>query len=215
VHIDGDIAVQAICDVCANYKIESLMTFGGEPLLYPETVCRIHAAARDCGVPKRQLITNGFFSRDDRRVRTVAKLLTESGVNDILLSVDTFHQETIPLSAVRTFAAALKEYGAAVRLQPAWIVGAHGDNPYDRRTVQLLADLSDLGLPVGDGNIVFPAGNALKYLSQYFDLQNPTVNPYEEDPRDLRSVSILPDGGLLNGRLDCADALQILREYRI
>ena len=33
-HIDGDIAVQAVIDICNNYDIKSLMTFGGEPLIY-------------------------------------------------------------------------------------------------------------------------------------------------------------------------------------
>ena len=45
-HIDGDIAVKAIYEICKNYNIESLMTFGGEPLLYPEVVCKIHSAAK-------------------------------------------------------------------------------------------------------------------------------------------------------------------------
>lgn len=44
-YIDADIAVNAIRDICKNYKIESLMTFGGEPLLYPEVVCKIHKTA--------------------------------------------------------------------------------------------------------------------------------------------------------------------------
>ncbi len=40
--LDGDIAVQAVIDICNNYDIKSLMTFGGEPLIYPEVVCNIH-----------------------------------------------------------------------------------------------------------------------------------------------------------------------------
>jgi len=33
-HIDKDVAVTAVRQVCENYRIESIMTFGGEPLLY-------------------------------------------------------------------------------------------------------------------------------------------------------------------------------------
>ena len=40
-HIDGDAAAEAVCEICENYNIDSLMTFGGEPLLYPQTVCKI------------------------------------------------------------------------------------------------------------------------------------------------------------------------------
>ena len=46
-HIDADIAVTSIREVCKNYRIESLMTFGGEPLLYPEVVCTIHRTAAE------------------------------------------------------------------------------------------------------------------------------------------------------------------------
>ena len=212
--INAERAAEAVKSICAHYRITSVMTFGGEPLLCPEAVCRIHAAARDCGVAKRQLITNGFFSRDPDHIRSVAHDLVFSGVNDILLSVDAFHQETIPLQQVYDFAAALKAENAALRLQPAWIVGPEGDNPYDRRTAELLACFHDLDIAVGEGNIVFPAGNALKYLAEYFDPENLPVNPYEEDPHNLSSVSILPNGELLTGNIYHSDAPQILQQYR-
>ncbi len=34
-------------------------------MLYADTVYKVHAAARDCGIPRRQIITNGFFSKDE------------------------------------------------------------------------------------------------------------------------------------------------------
>lgn len=60
-HIDGDIAVQAVIDICNNYDIKSLMTFGGEPLIYPEVVCNIHKTAKEMNIKDRAIITNGFF----------------------------------------------------------------------------------------------------------------------------------------------------------
>lgn len=62
-HIDSKLAVQAVHDICNDYKIDSLMTFGGEPLIYPETVFEIHSAAKECGIKYRELITNGYFSK--------------------------------------------------------------------------------------------------------------------------------------------------------
>ncbi|MDE5992762.1 MAG: radical SAM protein, partial [Oscillospiraceae bacterium] len=44
-HIDGDAAARAVRSAAGIRKIESLMTFGGEPLPYPDAVCKIHAAA--------------------------------------------------------------------------------------------------------------------------------------------------------------------------
>lgn len=67
------------------------MTFGGEPLLCIDEVCEIQAAAQEMSVPKRQLITNGFFNRDEKKIREAALRLAQSGVNDLLLSVDAFH----------------------------------------------------------------------------------------------------------------------------
>lgn len=79
-HIDGDIAVQAVIDICNNYDIKSLMTFGGEPLIYPEVVCNIHKTAKEMNIKDRAIITNGFFSKDKERVREVAQMLSYSGV---------------------------------------------------------------------------------------------------------------------------------------
>lgn len=55
--------------VASRYAIKSVMTFGGEPLLYPDDVCMIHSAARDAGIPLRQVITNGFFSSDEAKIK--------------------------------------------------------------------------------------------------------------------------------------------------
>ena len=99
-HIDGDMAASVVRDVAGRYDVTSVMTFGGEPLLYPETVYAVHAAAKELHIPKRQLITNGFFSKDDMIIKQTARELARCGVNAILLSVDAFHQEIIPLVPV-------------------------------------------------------------------------------------------------------------------
>ena len=57
-YIDADIAVNAIRDICKNYKIESLMTFGGEPLLYPEVVCKIHKTATEMEIPYLAIVSS-------------------------------------------------------------------------------------------------------------------------------------------------------------
>ena len=85
-HIDADVAAEAVRKICALYGIQSLMTFGGEPLLYPETVCTIQKTAYELGIPKRQLITNGSFSKRHDRIEAVAKSLKDSGVNDVFVN---------------------------------------------------------------------------------------------------------------------------------
>lgn len=213
-HIDAEVAAQAVYDICKNYDIRSLMTFGGEPLLYPETVCRIHKAAKEMGIPQRDLITNGYFSKDEKRIREVVHMLAESGVQDILLSVDAFHQETIPLEPVKYFAECVKAEGIALRLSPAWLVRKEDDNPYNVRTREVLAEFAYLDVPVGSGNIIFPSGNALKYLSEYFKEGEVPENPYEDNPKDIRAIGFNPDGTVLDGNVYEKSIVEIMRNYR-
>ena len=213
-HIDADAAVKAVGEICGEYAITSLMTFGGEPLLYPETVCAIHRAAAALGIGKRQLITNGYFSKDPERIGAVARDLAESGVNDLLLSADAFHQETVPLEPVLRFAESAARAGIPVRLSPAWLVSPEDGNPYNERTREILRAFEPLRIPVGEGNVVFPSGNALKYLREYFDPDATPFSPYDEDPRDLRTVSFSPNGDVLNGNVYRTDILEILSAYQ-
>ena len=132
--IDKNSASDAVRKIAREYKIKSVMTFGGEPLLCHETVCEIHNAAREMNIPQRQLITNGYFSKDFDRIKNIAQKIIESGVNEILLSVDAFHQETIPLEYVRAFANAVNVHNVKLQVHPAWLVSADDDNPYNNET---------------------------------------------------------------------------------
>ena len=210
--IDPQIAADAVQRIAAVYDIKTVMTFGGEPLLYPDAVCAVMTAAKEMGIPRRQVITNGYFSTDPGRIATVAQRLAACGVNDLLLSVDAFHQETIPLDAVRAFAEEAKKNGIPMRFSPAWLVSVTDDNPYNRDTREILASLVDLDIPVGEGNVIFPEGNARKYLAAYFT-DTPPANPYVEDPRDVRCVSFSPNGDVLGGNVYRQEVMEILREY--
>lgn len=213
-HIDTDAAVDAVRKICQNYPIRTLMTFGGEPLLYPDVICRIHKTALDIGISHRQLITNGYFSQDHERIRAVAVDLAEAGVNDILLSVDGFHQEFIPLEPVLYFAQYAVDAGIPVRLSPAWLVSREDVNPYNEKTRAIISEFESLKIPEGEGNVVFPSGNALKYLREYFDEDVSESSPYEEDSADIRTISFSENGDVLNGNIYETDILEIIRAYQ-
>ena len=212
-YIDPDFAAKTVKIVASEYPVETVMTFGGEPLLYADAVYAIISAAKEIGVPKRQLITNGYFSNNAERVSHVAQRLSESGVNDLLISVDAFHQETIPLDTVKCFATEAKRQGIPIRISPAWLVSADDDNRYNQRTRELLDELSELCIPVGEGNVIFPEGNAKKYLAEYFKGDIP-VNPYVEDPFDLRCLSFEPNGDVLGDNAYRRDIMEIIENYR-
>lgn len=203
-HVLPEKAVEAIRWLCKYFKITSLMTFGGEPLLYPEVVAAIHATAKECGIEARQLITNGYFSKEPERIREVAAMLNDAGVNNILLSVDAFHQETIPLEQVRIFAQGLKDAGVPkVRWQPAWVVNKEHENPYNMRTKEILTSLEDIGLAVAGGNDIFLAGNAAKYLAEYYEAPKLDLTqvcgtmPYTDALTEIQSLSIVPNGDVM------------------
>ena len=210
--IDPVIAADAVRKIAAEYEIKTVMTFGGEPLLYTDAVERIMTAANELNIPKRQVITNGYFSKNGDKIREAAERLAACGVNDLLLSVDAFHQETIPLDVVKRFASEAKACGIPIRLQPAWLVSVTDDNPYNRKTREILDNFADMELPVGEGNIIFPEGNALKYLAEYFTDELPE-NPYTEDPRDVRCVSFEPNGNVLGGNVYRKDIMEIIKDY--
>ncbi len=210
--IDPQIAADAARKIAAEYDIKTVMTFGGEPLLYLDAVYAIMTAAKELNIPKRQVITNGYFSKNADKIREVAERLTACGVNDLLLSVDAFHQESIPLDIVKQFAANVKACGVPIRLQPAWLVSAADDNPYNRKTREILDSFADIDITANEGNIIFPEGNALKYLAEYFTDELPE-NPYKDDPCNVKCVSFEPNGDVLGGNVYERDIMEILEDY--
>ena len=210
--IDPQIAADAVRKISSEYDIQTVMTFGGEPLLYTDTVYAVMSAAKELNIPCRQIITNGYFSKNTEKIREVAQSLAECGVNDLLLSVDAFHQETIPLDVVKIFAEEAKKCEIYIRLQPAWLVSSTSDNPYNIKTREILDSFSGMDIPEGAGNIVFPEGNAKKYLAEYF-VGEIVANPYVEDPCDVRCVSFSPNGDVLGGNVYRKDIMEIIRNY--
>lgn len=214
VHIDKEFAARLVYEVTNRYNINTVMTFGGEPLMYSDSVFAIHQAAKDMNVPKRQLITNGFFSKNPDIIKLAAQHIAECGINDVLLSVDAFHQETIPIDTVKIFANEVSKLGVPIRTSPAWLKSREDLNPYNLHTSEILSEFKKMEIDEADGNIIFPEGNALKYLGEYFDKATDYTNPYEENPNHLRTISIEPDGTVLGHNIYTKNILEILDNYR-
>jgi hypothetical protein len=225
--VDADAAVTAVKSLAERHTVTSVMTFGGEPLLFADTVCKIHTVARDCGIPKRQLITNGFFSKDSQTIDDTAKALCISGVNDVLLSVDVFHQEFIPVEPVMMFTEALLRHNTpSIRVHPAWVVNEENDNPYNTETKRLLKLFTDKGILTSTGNNIFPSGNALKHLSEYFSAPPEELDlsalcgsaPYTSRLDEIDCIGINPNGdvnlcSITIGNVYDDDVLNIVDNY--
>ena len=83
---------------------------------------------------------------------------------------------------------------------------------YNRKTREILDSFADMDITANEGNIIFPEGNARKYLAEYFTDKLPE-NPYVEDPRDVRCVSFEPNGDVLGGNVYERDIMEIIRDY--
>ena len=211
--IDPKFAADAVRKIAREYDIKTVMTFGGEPLLHTDAVYSIIGAAKEENIGHRQLITNGYFSKDGDVIRRVARELYACGVNDLLLSVDAFHQETIPLDVVKIFATEALRCGIPVRLSPAWLVSKTDDNSYNAKTREILQSFAHLDVTVGEGNVIFPEGNAIRHLGEYFSNSVP-INPYIEDPCDVRCISFAANGDVFDGNIYRKDVMEIINDYR-
>ena len=201
-HIDKNMAVDIVRKVGSKYSPESLMTFGGEPLLYPQIVYAIHKEAMKMGIPVRDVITNGFWSRKIEEIQEIANNLVKSGVNKVTISVDAFHQEFIPLEIIEKVAESLLKVGKAhVSWNPCWLVSKDHDNPYNLRTKAILEKLErDLPIEEGAGNIVQPEGRAILWLKDFFPPRTKIPKgkcgdlPYTENLDSAKTIYVEPDG---------------------
>jgi hypothetical protein len=201
--IDRALAVDIVRRVAAAYGTRSIMTFGGEPLLYPEVVGAIHAAARQSGIPHRSIITNAGTPRTAARSRHVSRRLAESGVTNVHISVDAFHQEHVPLAVVEANVRAYVEAGLPRLVwNPCWLVAPDDDNEWNRRTRAVLEALVHLPVEASDGNVVQPDGNAQRWLAPYLPQRVPLPSgscdevPYGGRLDRVECISIEPDGGI-------------------
>jgi MoaA/NifB/PqqE/SkfB family radical SAM enzyme len=225
-HIDKDKSVEIVRKVSLTRVPRSIMTFGGEPLLYPEIVCAIHEQAKKDGITIRDVITNGFWSTRAERIEEIAQNLAKSGVNEASISVDCFHQEFVPLKIVKKAATSLVEAGIErVCWNPCWVVSKNHDNEYNRRTKVILQKLHNQKVEESEGNNVQPKGRARSSLAEFLPPRTPMPKgkcgemPYTEALDSVKTISIEPDGRVAVCEDFCignafkSDIIDILENY--
>lgn len=199
--IDKNMAIEIVRRIGKRFDPKSVMTFGGEPLLHPEIVYAIHKEAAKAGIPSREVITNGFWSKKIGEIQETANNLVKSGVNDVHISVDCFHQELIPLDIVKKVAESLLRAGMAqISWSPCWVISEDHNNSYNRKTKVILRKLKGLPIESSDGNVMQPKGRAIFWLRDYLPPKTkmPKGNcgdmPYTEHLDSVNTVFIEPDG---------------------
>ena len=160
--INVESAIEALELSVSQFAIESIMTFGGEPLLYPEIVCQIHSKAYVLNIPSRQIITNAYWTKNRDITEKIAIMLKESHVNDILISIDAFHQKYLSFEHVKfTIKKLIDLKFESLKINPCWFDSPEGENEYDEITRSLLSELSKIGVETSQGNIMYPQSNAV------------------------------------------------------
>ncbi|NOR45391.1 MAG: radical SAM protein [Candidatus Delongbacteria bacterium] len=204
-----------------SFKIESVMAFGGEPLLYPEVTTDILSHAKKLNIERRQIITNCYWSKKYDRIDEISHMLKKADVNDILISVDCFHQEHLDFKIIDyTISQLCNMELPSIKLHPCWYISKDSNNKYDSDTRSYLKKLSKYNLEVTEGNILFPAGNAVKNFPDRFEpIQNISEivcgkAPYTERPDHITSIGINPDGKVSSSCFgDYMEVEEFIRNY--
>ncbi|MEM2884678.1 MAG: hypothetical protein QXF24_01150, partial [Thermoproteota archaeon] len=128
--------------------------------------------------------------------------LSEAGVNDVVISVDAFHQERIPLGIVRKAAEECLNVGIeSISWSPCWVVSEKHDNPWNRKTKLILEELKDIPIAIG-GNVMEPGGLALINLKEYLPVKERIPKgkcgdiPYTNALDSVKVIGIVPDGSV-------------------
>ncbi|MCP4201198.1 MAG: radical SAM protein [bacterium] len=90
---------------------------GGEPFVFLETMKEVMRYAKETYDLPSVAVTNAFWAKTPRAAREQLGALYDLGLRQLLLSVDDFHQEWIPLERVRNALEASRELGIAPTLQ--------------------------------------------------------------------------------------------------
>ena len=139
--------------------------------------------------------------------------IANSGITLLLLSVDAFHQETIPIDKVELFANLLLEHGVNIEIHPAYLVSEVDENEYNLKTRKYLQRFTDKGIKVSSGNVILPIGNAKKYFGKYYDKDKEYISPYQQDCENITAISINPNGDTLGGNIYKENIIDILNAY--
>lgn len=91
--------------------VYSMHIGGGEPFLKFEALCALLSAMQKYGIGVDYIETNAFWARDDQEIEKKLGVLRSLGVDTVMVSVDPFHIEFVPLESPIRLAQALRRAG--------------------------------------------------------------------------------------------------------
>lgn len=84
---------------------------GGEPFMDFDGLCTLLSALKKYGIYIDYIETNGYWAKDEGLARRRLEVLRRLGVETIMVSVDPYHIEYVPLESPLRLIELLREYG--------------------------------------------------------------------------------------------------------
>jgi hypothetical protein len=98
--IDVNFFASIIRQASQNPYIKRDVAFvGGEPTIYLKELTHLFKVSNECGVTP-SITTNGWWGRDQNKRTQYMEAFRRGGLRRMELSVDVFHQEFVPMSAI-------------------------------------------------------------------------------------------------------------------
>lgn len=91
--------------------VYSMHIGGGEPFLKFDALCALLKAMQKYGIGVDYIETNAFWAQDDREIEKKLGVLRSLGVDTVMVSVDPFHVEFVPLERPIRLVQALRRAG--------------------------------------------------------------------------------------------------------
>ena len=102
---------ERICNLLKSKDIHSLHIGGGEPFLDFDKLLEIVHTVHRCEINIEYLETNGFWASDEKQAIHYVNELKKAGINKLLISIDPFHIEYVPVGLPLRLAEICKNEG--------------------------------------------------------------------------------------------------------
>ena len=128
-----------------THPLQSICAHGGEPFLHLELLKGIMKMAKELGIPRTWVITNGYWAKTKTIAKKKLAELRNGGLSCITFSVDAFHQEYVSLETVKNGIEAAKSVGfEKVCVDSYFLMCPGSGNSYDVATRASLESLREL-----------------------------------------------------------------------
>jgi organic radical activating enzyme len=212
--------------------IQSVGAHGGEPFLYYELLKGMIETANNLGIHRIWVITNGYWAKDKSEANKKLAELKKAGLTSITFSVDSFHQEYIPLEHAKNGIEIAAGLGFERVCVDAYFldepnIQTRFDNIYDQLTSQGLENMEKLEVMINRRRVGFEgraATELTKYVNEKIETpQGPCQIPFWiggnlENPEGIEidyegNVTLCP--GICIGNTKTTPLKQILEQYDV